>query len=233
MQERGLDMIDEIQGPPGWDGPDVLLRQTSFRALSEARTFTELDGTRSQGALRVRFGEVEARGIALTPAGRDLYEQLVREVDTRLANAPGRARQDVAAEVWVESMPRTEEELCRRGLAFVTYAWSEAACAGSLTEPQRSALASGELTRLLDEGVLVSEPIVYEDFLPRSAAGIFASNLADRGRMDGDQGGAAQDAGWMSEVIGRPVNLPEEVYLRESRASLSSIESALGRPVSV
>ena len=37
MQARGIEMIDEIQGPPRWDGPDVLLRQTSFRALAEPR----------------------------------------------------------------------------------------------------------------------------------------------------------------------------------------------------
>lgn len=44
MADRGITMIDEIQGPPRWDGPDVLLRQTSFRALDEARTFREPDG---------------------------------------------------------------------------------------------------------------------------------------------------------------------------------------------
>src|SRR5690606_10089510 len=37
MSERGIRMIDEIQGPPRWHGPDVLLRQTSFRALDERR----------------------------------------------------------------------------------------------------------------------------------------------------------------------------------------------------
>ena len=41
MQARGIEMIDEIQGPPRWDGPDVLLRQTSFRALAEPRTFRD------------------------------------------------------------------------------------------------------------------------------------------------------------------------------------------------
>ena len=102
MQERGVEMIDEIQGPPRWDGPDVLLRQTSFRALAEARTFRDPDGSLSSGALRVRFGEVEARGIALTSEGRDLYERLVREVDTRLAQRADRMRQEVAAEVWSE-----------------------------------------------------------------------------------------------------------------------------------
>src|SRR5699024_5922929 len=35
MEARGITMIDEIQGPPDWEGPDILLRQTSFRALDE------------------------------------------------------------------------------------------------------------------------------------------------------------------------------------------------------
>ncbi|MEX5297111.1 DUF1338 family protein, partial [Kocuria sp. CPCC 205268] len=37
METLGITMIDEIQGPPRWDGPGVLLRQTSFRALEEDR----------------------------------------------------------------------------------------------------------------------------------------------------------------------------------------------------
>jgi uncharacterized glyoxalase superfamily metalloenzyme YdcJ len=32
MTDRGIEMIDEIQGPPGWEGPDLLLRQTCARA---------------------------------------------------------------------------------------------------------------------------------------------------------------------------------------------------------
>ena len=95
MQARGIEMIDEIQGPPRWDGPDVLLRQTSFRALAEPRTFRDADGGISQGTLRVRFGEVEARGIALTPSGRDRFDELVAAVDRRLAENP-----DPVAPMW-------------------------------------------------------------------------------------------------------------------------------------
>jgi len=48
MQARGISMIDEIQGPPRWDGPDLLLRQTSFRALGENRVFRYADGSTSE-----------------------------------------------------------------------------------------------------------------------------------------------------------------------------------------
>ena len=36
MRSRGIEMIDEIQGPPAWEGPDVLLRQT--RSARSPRT---------------------------------------------------------------------------------------------------------------------------------------------------------------------------------------------------
>ena len=120
MQARGIEMISEIQGPPRWDGPDVLLRQTSFRALSEPRSFRGADGEISTGSLRVRFGEVEARGVALTPAGRDRYDELVAAVDRRLAEDPALRRAEVAPEVWNQGLPTTERGLCLAGLAFFT-----------------------------------------------------------------------------------------------------------------
>ena len=122
MEARGIAMIDEIQGPPDWEGPDVLLRQTSFKALAEERQFRYADGSIHPGSLRVRFGEVEQRGVALTARGRDLYDRMVAEVDVRLAAAPaGTTRVEVARDVWRENLPNTERELARQGLAFFTY----------------------------------------------------------------------------------------------------------------
>ena len=180
--------------------------------------------------MRVRFGEVEARGVALTPAGRDRYDRLVEEVDRRLADDGG-SRQDVAAEVWRAGLPATEEELFARGLAFFESALDPAVAAGSMTEGQREAAESGDLAALVESGVVTLRPIVYEDFLPRSAAGIFASNLTDRGSMDAEQGGAERDAAWMSDVIGAQVHLPEQVYAEQAAASLAAVEQALGRPL--
>jgi uncharacterized glyoxalase superfamily metalloenzyme YdcJ len=231
MQDRGIAMIDEIQGPPRWDGPDVLLRQTSFRALAEPRTFRDADGKVSQGALRVRFGEVEARGIALTPSGRDRYDELVAAVDRRLADDPGLSRAEVAAQVWSEGLPATERDLCLAGLGFFTFRVDSGVVAGRPTPEQSAAIGRGELLGLVRAGVLHPEPIVYEDFLPRSAAGIFASNLTDTGSVDADQGGAERDADWMADVLGRTVHVPEEVYAREAAASLDAAEQVLGRQV--
>ena len=226
MQARGIEMIDEIQGPPRWDGPDVLLRQTSFRALAEPRRFREADGSVGEGALRVRFGEVEARGIALTPRGRNLYEQMMAEVDDRLRGADdGATRQDVAAQVWRERLPDSEEGLAREGLGFFTYRLSDVAA----NDPQAGAsLRRGDLAGVVAAGLVVAEPVVYEDFLPRSAAGIFASNLTGASGMDADQGGAERDLDWMSDVMGRQVAVPEDVYAAESDASIVEVGRALG-----
>ncbi len=232
MQARGIAMIDEIQGPPRWDGPDVLLRQTSFRALAEPRVFRDADGSLSRGTLRVRFGEVEARGIALTPAGRDRFDELVARVDGRLAEDPRLARAEVAAQVWSDGLPRTERELCLQGLGFFTFAVDGEVAAGGTSPEQRAALEQGHVTALVRAGVLHPEPIVYEDFLPRSAAGIFASNLADPGSVAAGPGGAERDADWMSDVLGAAVSVPEEIYAREAAASLRAAGAVLGRELS-
>ncbi|WP_182379665.1 VOC family protein [Nocardioides sp. WS12] len=163
MTDRGIVMIDRIQGPPLATKPAVLLRQTSFRALAEPRTFREADGSVAAGALSVRFGEVEARGVALTPAGRALYDD-----------------QGLAA------FPDTEQGLHAAGLAYYR------------RDPGGS-----------DTGL---QPIVYEDFLPKSAAGIFASNLTSDGSMDAAQRASVRDAASLQEALGRPLHDPYDLY---------------------
>ncbi|NUO34435.1 MAG: VOC family protein, partial [Dermatophilaceae bacterium] len=122
MGAHGIEMIDQIQGPPRWDGPDILLRQTSFRALAEPRLFREGDGRVVQGDLRVRFGEVEARGVAPTPAGRRLYDRLLVEADDRSRDRADLPREEVLRAVWEEHLPRTDVEMARRDLAYYTFA---------------------------------------------------------------------------------------------------------------
>ncbi|MBG6185331.1 putative glyoxalase superfamily metalloenzyme YdcJ [Arthrobacter sp. CAN_A214] len=224
MQERGITMIDAIQGPPRWDGPDVLLRQTSFRALSESRVFRSADGSTFEGSLRVRFGEVEARGLALTPRGRDLYDELVARIDSLHAINPGRDRQDIAREVWAASWPSSERGFIEQDLAFFTFHPGDGA-------PVVGTGAGADLVSLIDQGVVLAAPIVYEDFLPRSAAGIFSSNLSGGGSVDTNQGGAARDLAWMSEAIGTPVRVPEDIYAEEREASLRQLAQQLGQPV--
>lgn len=171
MSARGIAMIDAIQGPPRWAGPDVLLRQTSFRALAEPRRFRGADGTVTEGTLRVRFGEVEARGVALTHKGRQRY-------DAAFAQLSGAT--DPAA-VWAQHFPATDAEMAAQGLAYYY-------------------------------GGDPAKPVVYEDFLPASAAGIFRSNLdTDAAAADTeDDSGYSRD--WMADAIGRELLDPYALY---------------------
>jgi len=167
MTARGITMIEAIQGPPAWHGPDVLLRQTSFRALAEPRRFRDADGTVSDGTLRVRFGEVEARGVALTPQGRERYDAAMAAPDP--------------AAVWADYFPATDEDMAASGLAYY-------------------------------HGGDPSKPVVYEDFLPASAAGIFRSNLDADTQAAETADNAEYSLDWMAGQIGHHIHDPYELY---------------------
>ncbi|MFD7296396.1 2-oxoadipate dioxygenase/decarboxylase family protein [Streptomyces sp. NPDC059897] len=220
MTDRGIEMIDTVQGPPSWKGPDVLLRQTSFKALAEPRAMRAPDGTVTSGALRVRFGEVEARGIALTPKGRALYDDLLGQVDRQAAGQPPRRRGDIARSMWERHMPADEGALAAQGLAYFTY---EAAPG----RPHAGHVPS-EAAELVRGGWVRARPIVYEDFLPRSAAGIFQSNLSGEGTRDSAQQGVAYDAAWLSGAIGRDVLDPYALYEEQQSRSLARAARELG-----
>jgi uncharacterized glyoxalase superfamily metalloenzyme YdcJ len=215
MSARGITMIDTIQGPPRWDGPAVLLRQTSFKALAEPRQFRDADGTIREGSLRVRFGEVEARGIALTRQGRARYDQAVVDADS--------AGADGAAAVWARHFPSSEAELFSSGLGVYTVRTAT-------DRPGNGDQPHGSVEDLIRDGWLETEPVVYEDFLPRSAAGIFQSNLTDAGSKDAAVEGADLDAAWLEGVLNRPLNDPFDLYEEQRRTSIDTALRHLGVP---
>jgi hypothetical protein len=46
--------------------------------------------------------------------------------------------------------------------------------------------------------------------------------------MDAARGGAERDADWMSGVMDRTLNVPEEIYAQEAADSLATAERVLG-----
>jgi uncharacterized glyoxalase superfamily metalloenzyme YdcJ len=72
-----------------------------------------------------------------------------------------------------------------------------------------------------------AEPVVYEDFLPRSAAGIFQSNLSGEGSRDNGQEAVAYDAAWLSGAIEREVLDPFALYAQQQDRSLELVAREL------
>lgn len=170
MPEHGIDPKAVVEGPPRRAFP-ILLRQTSFKALSEAVSFDGKDGSHT-----ARFGEIEARGQALTPVGRALYDALLTKTREKVRPAADGSNTDAymtALQETFTAFPDTLEGIREDGLGY--FEWS-------LTDKGRAnagQIAGLDAEQLLAEGYVRIDPIVYEDFLPVSAAGIFQSNLGD------------------------------------------------------
>ena len=165
MPECGIAPKALIEGPPRREVP-ILLRQTSFKALEEPVMFAgEHKGTHT-----ARFGEIEQRGIALTPKGRALYDRLLGEAGVGKDNLN---HQRHLQEVF-SAFPDSEFLLRQQGLAYFRYRLTPAG------EAHRQAFRPGDDPQpLIERGWVIAQPIIYEDFLPVSAAGIFQSNLGN------------------------------------------------------
>ncbi|AMV00154.1 2-oxoadipate dioxygenase/decarboxylase HglS [Xanthomonas citri] len=170
MQRAGIDAKAVIEGPPRRRVP-ILLRQTSFKALEEPVRFVGDDGQPEHGTHTARFGEIEQRGLALTPKGRALYDALLAQA--RDADGAGSTGTDYATRLQTAfvAFPDDEALLRQEGLGYFRYALTDAGRA----DPAQVAAMPAETAIAL--GLVSADPIIYEDFLPVSAAGIFQSNL--------------------------------------------------------
>ncbi|WP_082477871.1 MULTISPECIES: VOC family protein [unclassified Rhizobium] len=179
MPDYGIAPKATIEGPPTRKCA-ILLRQTSFKALEEPVSFQAEDGSWQEGSHTARFGEIEQRGIALTPKGRALYDDLLnasRKIVRPAADGSNAAEYEQALSDAFKPFPDTWAGIRAEGLGYFAY---------SLTTKGRKAKAnaSASLNSLIADGLVQFDPIVYEDFLPVSAAGIFQSNLGDNAAQD-------------------------------------------------
>jgi len=202
MPSRGIEPKTLIEGPPRRQVP-ILLRQTSFKALEEAITFR--DG--HKGTHTARFGEIEQRGAALTPKGRALYDRLLHQAGSGQDN---QQHQQHLSDVF-RDFPDDEQTLRQQELAWFHYRLSEK---GMASPPAR-----GEtLDSLIAEGRIIAEPIIYEDFLPVSAAGIFQSNLGDHAQVR-SAGQASREA--FETALGSAVVDEMALYAERQQRSLA------------
>ena len=225
MPARGIAPKAVIEGPPTRRHP-ILLRQTSFKALQEKVAFTD-QGEGAMGSHTARFGEIEQRGAALTAKGRTLYDRLLNASRQALAGFPaeGNAGEYMALlSGQFSEFPDDLQQMREQGLAFFRYfVTDESRKAGAFAGRARS--HKGGLEGLIAEGHVRFEPLVYEDFLPVSAAGIFQSNLGDNAQADyGTQSNQAD----FERVLGAKVIDELVLYAETERRSIEQCAAELG-----
>lgn len=205
MPSRGIEAKAVIEGPPMRQCP-ILLRQTSFKALSETIYFPNPRSGFDAGTHTARFGEIEQRGIALTPKGMALYNKLLMAVRSTILPKPdgSNAREYTAALMaGFEEFPDSYQELREADLAYFKYSVVD-------KNHSNSSRSLKSLNDLIAGGYIRYDPIIYEDFLPVSAAGIFQSNLASSKKNQFTDNKSNQVE--FEKALGAPVSDPFELY---------------------
>ncbi|SNT76270.1 VOC family protein [Paracoccus seriniphilus] len=209
MPERGISPKAVIEGPPRRKCP-ILLRQTSFKALEEAVNFAG-----EQGHHTARFGEIEARGQALTPKGKALYDRLLTETRNRVqprADGSNAAEYVATLNEVFAAFPDDLDSIRSQQLGYFEYSVTEKA------QNLSGKVFAGDPDTLMAAGYLRADPIVYEDFLPVSAAGIFQSNLGDEA---GQEFEASPNQTRFQEALGAPVQDEFQLYQDIQDSSLA------------
>ncbi|MBG8558330.1 VOC family protein [Pseudomonas qingdaonensis] len=223
MPAKGIPPKAVIEGPPPRRCP-ILLRQTSFKALQERVAFTDQQGSEG-GSHTARFGEIEQRGAALTPKGRVLYDQLLDAARTDLGGVPAEANAERYMSLLgkrFEAFPDDLAQMREQGLAYFRYFPTEAGLSAR-DQAQRPT----SLSALIEAGHVHFEALVYEDFLPVSAAGIFQSNLGE-GAQSEYGSNANRDA--FEQALGKSVQDELALYAESERRSLAACAQALNLP---
>ncbi|KAI5480754.1 hypothetical protein MNV49_007160 [Pseudohyphozyma bogoriensis] len=239
MISRGIPPKSVIEGPPARLCP-ILLRQTSFRALEERVIFeNSLTHSQTLGHHTARFGEIESRGAALTPKGRQLFDDLFDQARATEVTSPSASHVEIEVDgegghrkekveesanvvhqrhlsKFFAQFPDSWERLRGLELVFFKYEVVEG----------KSPTKGTSLEALLAAGCVTYKPLTYEDFLPASAAGIFASNLSKEVKVT-SKGTPDQDG--FEKALGKSVVDPNEIYAETQRRSLEEVYSHFGR----
>ncbi|MFM1821980.1 MAG: hypothetical protein RI967_246 [Planctomycetota bacterium] len=191
---------------PSEDTP-ILLRQDAYKALTEPVAFAEEDGSTVETTHTARFGEIEERGYATTPAGRALYDECLAAAEAARAADPSLAKRDFAAYEAMNAshfarFPKSLRALVEAGLVFARY---EPTAKGLAAAAAGTMPATTDLLALVDAGLVDFEGLRYEDFLPVSAAGIFASNLQQYGTKSTAEARPTYSQAMLEEILGRPI----------------------------
>lgn len=215
---------------PAWDTP-VFLRQDAYKALTEPVEFTNADATTTSTTHTARFGEIEQRAYACTPKGRALYDACLAAAEAARDKDPSLPKRDPAAYEAMYSrhfvaFPRSIPALLEQGLIFARYA----ATANGLSQRGRIKVgpAGADISHLLRDGYARYDGLRYEDFLPVSAAGIFASNLNQYGTKSTAAVKPTYTQAALEATLGRAIIDADAAYRGIWAASVLETFEALG-----
>lgn len=241
---RSIDAKEVIEGPPRRSN-NILLRQTSFKALEEAVYFLDHtpNGGRTLGHHTARFGEIESRGAALTPKGLRMYQSLMSSFNHSEQSSArlGSTYQD-RLEAAFRSFPDDLAAMREQGLAYFAYSLhnSDSSVGTSSRSTRWSDYSSAPFLgkSLVQHRLVVRyEPITYEDFLPQSAAGIFSSNLtssakdsrsSSRSDLPTASEGEDDQKKAFEKQIGLRIGDYFELYEEAQRQSVQAVADELG-----
>ena len=216
---------DSTEGP-SQDTP-VLLRQDAYKALTEAVAFVNEDGSNVNAVHTARFGEIEQRFYATTPEGRQLYDSCLTQAEEATSKNPGLAKRDFAAYEALYAapfspFPKTLPELAGRKLVYCRYSATPKGIAA------RGTITTSDIDALIRDGYARYEGLRYEDFLPVSAAGIFASNLNQYGTKSTAAKKPEYTQQMLEAIMGRTIIDADTSYRAIQTASLLTTLEQLG-----
>ncbi len=201
MPGKGITPKAVIEGPPRRQCP-ILPRRTSFKALDEAIAFTDAQGSHS-----ARFGEIEQRGVALTPKGRALYDQLLNAARDELGAFPNEANAarytHELMEQHFQAFPDNHAHMREQGLAYFRYFATPKGLAARGHADQPRTLEFRSPPAIVDV-----EPLVYEDFLPVSAR----------------RGSSSRTWGMAREATTRPIRTRRRVEQALGRSTIDELK---------
>lgn len=218
---------DSTEGPA--EDTPVLLRQDAYKALTEPVVFREVDGSAVETVHTARFGEIEQRFYATTPKGRELYDACLAAADAAKEKHPGLAKKDfaayerLAAEAFAP-FPKKLPALLERGLVYGRFSATPAGLAAA----RGGQIKTTNLIELVRQGFVAVEGLRYEDFLPVSAAGIFASNLQQYGTKSTAAQKPVYTQAQLEEILGRAIIDPDVTYAGLDAESRLATFAALG-----
>ncbi len=221
MPEFGLNPKAVIEGPPTRNIP-ILLQQTSFKALQEDILFPKSTNEYHPGTHQARFGEIEQRGAALTPKGKNLYESLLSQVREMITPTLDGSNAQQYYDILNDIFKAFPDDLATLRLDELIY------CEYHPTQKglnHKNQLHNLSLDELIKHDYVNYNTIIYEDFLPVSAAGIFTSNLGDDAiqtiKADANQAAFESD-------LGTAVIDGFNLYARKEQKSLQDSMTKLG-----